>query len=233
MSRRLMIVAAAVVVAALFITLFFWSKGPEEKVVAVTPSATAASTTPSASPSASITPSAPSQAPTTSASPSATKAPTTKPTTSPSTTDPTQEWGEPDDCTGEFSGFSHLAQCKVKGKTALQVFEACQSAARYFVWAQSGGVAGSAKDEISYEKYLSLSATCLKGSGFKVTDVSTLNACPEGCVAKDGKDLQYIFLRGDVDGELEPALFRADTGQVVDNSKEMNKLKDWVSQFER
>lgn len=225
-QKWLIAIIAFVAAFAVGVTWFLTRPSTPVASPTPTPSVTVPSTSPTATPSSTPTV-APSTSPTTPSS-----SPTATPSQSTTVDDPTANWGTPYNC-DEFPGFSHLGVCKVKGKTAAQVFDICRAAGRYFVWSQSGGKAGSAKDEMSYDQYMRYSAVCMQGVGMKVTDLSGLSACPEGCVAPDAKGLQYILLVGDVDGDLVPAFFDAKTGEVIDNSKEYKKIQNWIKQFER
>ena len=243
-KKQWWIVVGVALVAAIAVIFTYTLVRGQQTTVAATPVPTvvatpSASATPSATPTATESPSATTEP---SSSAPATQKPTspetTKPTQSPTATDPTQEWEDPVDCPpGNPDSYMHLGQCKVKGKTQLQVYQACRAAALGSMARISGGEAG---DKSEIDDLFDNIEICLKGSGFYTGSSYDggiyVEGCPLNCKdTKSRKGLQYIMLTGGMKdgGYIETSLlFDAKTGNVLDNSTARKQLNIWNSQFE-
>ena len=107
--------------------------------------ASVAPSTHSAAPSATVSVS-PSATTKPSASASGATSPTAKPTpTSSPTAEFTPAWGPTEDCSGATPIPKYAAQCRVKGKSQAQVWQACLAAAQGSLWEKSSAAHGADK----------------------------------------------------------------------------------------
>lgn len=170
------------------------SAAPAPTAVATTPVATSA--TPAAPTATSVATSAAPTSPTT-ASPSATATPSASDTT----VDPTQNWTAPRHCANGIPATGHIAECKVTGKTQLQVYQACRAAAWGTLWDESLDHRFGIEDpNLAADKRI-----CALGSGMWVGDPDSYYVF--GYV-KDHKvrtesALKYILVRGQANADID------------------------------
>lgn len=202
-KKQWWIVVGVALVAAIAVIFTYTLVRGQQTTVAATPVPTvvatpSASATPSATPTATESPSATTEP---SSSAPATQKPTspetTKPTQSPTVTDPTQPstptidtstWPKPIDCSNGTPPPEHIAYCKVKGKTQVQIFEACKAAALGTLWLDSPGhKLGKENSHLQADI-----ETCVRGSGL---EKNSADSNVLGYPSKNGK-LLYILVLG-------------------------------------